>query len=160
MKKPTTSNCAGSSGAPSHASHRFEQVDVFNDDLSAKLSEFARTSIETCVSVKPGQVAIDGVEITTGLDIVRVFGGSPTFVLATLIAIGAKNEASAQEKKAWWSLSGSDDSSDAPAASGPAADGPSPEGTAGRAEPAGMTGNEAAMGETDAPSSGSTATLS
>ena len=134
------------------------EAEAFTDQIDKDASAFAQESVETLTALKPGQVSVDGMEITTGADIVRVFGGNTTAVVAILIAIGVKNEASAQEKKAWWSLSGLDDSSDAPIASGPAVPGPQPAPTAERAAPVGMTAPEAATGETDAPSSGSTAT--
>ena len=130
------------------------EAEAFTDQIDKDASAFAQESVETLTALKPGQVSVDGMEITTGADIVRVFGGNTTAVVAILIAIGVKNEASDQEKKAWWSLSGLRDFSPDPQ---PAADGPTPDATAGSVEPSTSAASATAPASPETSPSGSTA---
>lgn len=113
--------------APAHADGTPvppDEAEAFDQQRDAELSAFVTQAVGDYVRVKPGQIALDGTEITTGTSLVRVFGGAPSVVLALLLAIGAKNDVSAQEKKVWWSLSGLTDSLPEPetAAGGPTLD--------------------------------------
>ena len=100
--------------------------------VDADLSQFATQSITDYVRVKPGQMTLDGTEVTTGAALVRVFGGSPVVAIALLLAIAHHNEVSDHEKKAWRSLYGFVASSPKPT---PTAPGDAPAGSATDAEP-------------------------
>jgi hypothetical protein len=118
-----------------------------------------RTAIETYVTVEPNQLKVDGREMTTGKDLLDCFGTEPRLAIDLMYAIASGSSMSARVGKASGSPSDSTRSSGALDASGPAVDGPRPGTAANGAAPAGTPVSEAAMAETDPPSSGSTATL-
>jgi len=130
-----------------------EEASKRDDDLSA----FVTQAIGDYVRVKPGQMTFDGAPVSTGLEFVRAYGGSPTVVIALLMAISAYNEVSDDEKKAWLSLSDSKASSPAPTAT---ASGGRPGATADAAVPAGSAPTAIAPVSDETSSSGSTASSS
>lgn len=119
-----------------------------------------RAAIEAYVTVNPGQLEVDGREITTGQDLLDCFGTEPRLAVDLMYAIASGSSLSARAGKASGSPSDSMRSSGAHDASGPAADGPRPETTANGAAPADMPVNGDATAETGGLSSGSTATSS
>jgi hypothetical protein len=117
-----------------------------------------RAAIEAYVTVEPNQITVEGREVTTGADFMDCFGSDVNLVMHLVRAIDLGARLSRATGKASGSPSGSTRSSGAFDASGPEADGPNPEGTVASAGPADMTKNAAAPAETDALSSGPTAT--
>lgn len=115
-----------------------------------------RQAIEAYVTVRPGQLSVDGREIRTGEDLLSVCG-DPLVYLQLMGEIEARSRVGASLGKASGSPSGLTRSSGAPDASGPGAPGPRPEGTVPAAEPPATTAAGGAMEGMDAPSSGSTA---
>ena len=126
--------------------------------VDTDLSQFATQAITDYVRVKPGQMSLDGTEVTTGAALVRLFGGSPTVVLALLMAIAHFNEVSDQEKKVWLSLFGSRDSSPEPIPA--TTPGGAPDATADAAEPKVFAPSATVLAFPEPGPSGSTETLS
>ena len=121
---------------------------------------FVREAIEAYVTVEPNQITVDGREVTSGKDLLDYFGSDTALVMRLIHAIEAGSRVSATTGKPSGPPSDSTRSSGASDGSGPAVPGPTPEGTVGSAGPPDTIATEAAMVETDGPSSGSTATSS
>ncbi len=95
------------------------------------------------------------VELRTGADLARVFGGNLPQLHRLVTAIWAENTLKPLEKKTWRSLSASRFFSDAPA---PAAAGPKPDGTAAPAASVGSAAHEGATESREPNRSGSSTT--
>lgn len=114
---------------------------------------FVRASIESYVTVRAGELQVDGVDIVTGGQLLDIIGEMPGVVTRTLLAILGVTTPSESEGKPSASESVSVPSSDA---SAPAPDGPRPEPTADGVALAGTASNADVTVETDPPSCGST----
>ena len=119
-----------------------------------------REAIEAYVTVEPNQITVDGHEVTSGKDLLDLFGSDLTLVMWLVHAIEAGGRLSATAGKTSGPPSDSTRSSGASDVSGPAAPGLTPEAIAGSAGRPDTTAVVAATAAMDAPSSGSTATSS
>jgi hypothetical protein len=126
---------------------------------SLEVDAMLRAAIEAYVTVDPNQISAGGREVTTGKDVMDLFGYDTDLVLLLMLAIEEGGKVSATAGKTSGSPSDSTRSSGALDASGPAVDGPRPEGIVPSAAPEATTASAAATGVMDGPSSGSTATL-
>lgn len=98
-------------------------------------AQFIETTVRELVTLAPGQVQMGGQDLTSGDDILRVFGGHLLDMRALVENVRIQHEAPASLKKVWRSLFASGGSSTAPASSTQAAAGPSPETLATTAKP-------------------------
>jgi hypothetical protein len=123
----------------------------------AENSAFAIEAITDYVSVESGQLAVDGVMVTTGAHLVSVIGDRQRVVMDVLMGISNGQTLTELIRKASASASASAPSSDA---HGPAPDGPTLAPIAEPAAPAGTTESVAATAAMASSSSGSTGTSS
>lgn len=142
------------------APEELERLQAVHAAEDQETDVFVREAIEAYVTVEPNQITVDGREVTSGKDLLDLFGSDVTLVMRLVHAIEAGGRLSATAGKTSGPPSDSMRSSGASDASGPEAHGQTPEAIAASAELPDMTAVVAATEGMDAPSSGSTATSS
>ena len=132
----------------------WEKTDAEDERFAAS---FIVDTVARYVTVEPGEIEVDDAPLTSGADLVRVFGGQTAALKALVRAVREENVLPTALKNAWRSARATTPSSNTPDLAVP---GTAPGKTAASAEPKGSAPAAAATADPSPGSSGATATSS